>query len=82
MKMKRTTDIIRHEERNYVNVNTENRLIAKMLGSSAEQVYGFRLQFGRLVDEETNKEMQGTYWLHVPNADEITVDDGVAIVEL
>lgn len=82
MSINRNTDIIRQNDKSYLNATSSNRLIAKLVMSSAETVRGFNMQFGSSVDKETVEEMKGTYWLRVPIADNIVESDEVAIVEL
>ena len=58
----RNTDIIRTNNGDYINVNSQNRLIKTMVNSIADNVYSFGIRFGASVDANTAKEMQGTYW--------------------
>lgn len=83
MKLNRTTHIIRQNDRNYLNATSDDRLISQLIKSSAEKVYAFNIPFGSMVDNETVEEMQGTYWIRVPNADNITTnDEKFSVVEL
>ena len=82
MKISRNTDIIRQGSRNFVNVNSKNRLIARLVSATAENVYAFRVPFGGFVDQETQEQMSNTYWVgvqHIPNSE---IDETVQIVEL
>ena len=63
MKINKQTDIIRANGTDYINVDSQNRLIAQLVRSSAENVYGFNARFGRIVDQDTRKEMKNTYWV-------------------
>ena len=81
--LNKNTDIIRDGDKDYVNVNSNNRLIAQLVSTSAETVYGFNIPFGSKVDTETKKEMNGTYWLRAPKSDNIEYDEeDVQIVTL
>ncbi len=82
MTITRNTDIIRKENRDYINITTNNRLIAKLLESSAEDIYAFHIPFGTIADKKTIEEMKGTYWLRVPNSDNIKYDENVNVVTL
>jgi len=82
MTMNRNVDIIRESNRDYLNVNSQNRLIAKMIESSAEHVYAFHIPFGKIVDKKTAESMKGTYWVRVPNSDNFKYDNDVTIALL
>ena len=71
------TDIIRENNIDYVNINSENRLIKKLVGNSAENIYGFGILFGRSVDKAKVEEMKNTYWLRVAALDNTKYDDSV-----
>ncbi len=82
MTITKKTDIIRQNERDYLNINSENRLIAKMLGTSAEESHSFNSMFASNFDKDTVKEMEGTYWLRVTASDGRTYSDDVTIATL
>ena len=63
------TDIIRENNRDFVNVTSENRIIKKLVASSAENIYGFGILFGQIFDKAKVEEMKNTYWIRVPNSD-------------
>ena len=78
----KSTDIIRQGNKDYINVNSSNRLISRLSGSSAENIYAFNIPFGSAVDKETANNMQGTYWLRVPSSDNIKYNEDVTIAVL
>ena len=82
MTVNRNVDIIREANKDYLNVNSENRLIAKLVGSSAEHVYAFNIPFGQSVDKKTAEEMKGTYWVRVPNSDNNVYNEDITIAVL
>ena len=67
--LNRTTDIIRSNNRDYVNINSKSSLIKRMITACADDIYSFGIRFGSKVDAETAKEMQGTYWANVQTVD-------------
>lgn len=80
--LNRNTDIIRDGDKDYVNINTKNRLIKALLGTSAEDIYEFNILFGSKVDSATQKEMSGTYLLRTPQSDNKKYQDDVQIAVL
>lgn len=80
--LNRNTDIIRDGNKDYVNINSNNRLIKALLGTSAEDIYDFTISFGSKVDSATKKEMKGTYWLRTPKSDNVKYQDDVQIAVL
>lgn len=80
--LNRETDIIRENDRDFINVSSQNRLIKKMIGTSAENVYGFGVLFGQLFDKHKVEEMNGTYWLRVPNSDNTVYGEDVNLVTI
>ena len=82
MTINRNIDIIRTNKRDYLNVNSKNRLIAKLASSSAEHVYAFHIPFGQSVDKKTAERMKGTYWVRVPNSDNVKYNEDITVAEL
>lgn len=84
MEINKQVDIIRDNANNkdYLNINSKNRLIAQLVSASAENVYGFNCHFRGRVDNDTQKEMQGTYWLGVTPYDAKTYGENVEIAVL
>ena len=82
MLINRNVDIIREHNKDYLNVNSQNRLITKLIGSSAEKVCAFHIPFGQSVDKKTIESMKGTYWVRVPNSDNVKYDEDVTIAVL
>ena len=82
MTMNRNIDVIREDNKDYLNVDSKNRLIVNMLNSSAEHVYAFNIPFGKRVDKKTAESMKGTYWLRVPNSDNLKYGEDVTIAVL
>ena len=80
MKINRQTDIIRTNCSDYINVDSKNRLIAQLIRSSAENVYGFNARFGKMVDQDTRKEMRNTYWISSSKITEIDESVEVAVL--
>ena len=75
--LNKKTDIIRNNNRDYLNVTSENSLIKKLVATSAENAYGFNVLFGQFFDQGKVEEMKGTYWLRVPNSDDTIYNDDV-----
>lgn len=82
MKLSRSTDIIRQNNQDYINIDTKNRLIAQLIYSSAEDIYDFNIPFGNYVDPEKAKEMKGTYWIRATISDNKKYNEDVQIVVL
>ncbi|MBQ7797685.1 MAG: hypothetical protein IJ458_04525 [Clostridia bacterium] len=82
MTINKNVDIIREDNKDYLNVNSKNRLIAQLICSSAEAIYDFHIPFGQSVDKKTVEEMKGTYWVRVPNSDNFKYNEDVTIAVL
>ena len=84
MGINRKVDIIRDNQANkdYLNVNSKNRIIARLVGASAENIYGFSRNFRNRVDNNTQKEMEGTYWIGVSSYDNSFYGENVQIAVL
>ena len=82
MTINKNVDIIRQGNRDYVNINSQNRLIAQMLSASADSIYAFSIPFGRAVDKNTVEEMKDTYWICVAESNRAKYTDDVQIVTL
>lgn len=82
MTINKNIDIIRQGNKDYVNVNSKNRLIAKLIATSAEQVYAFPIPFRASVDNQTAEEMKDTYWLRVTQSDNVQYGENVNVVVL
>lgn len=67
--MNKTVDIIRQNNKDYANLNSPKGLIAQLIASSAEDCYEFHIPFGSIVDKQTTRDMEGTYWVRVPQSD-------------
>ena len=80
--LNKQTDIIRENNRDFINVTSTNRLIKKMVGTSAENIYGFGILFGQLFDKHKVEEMSGTYWLRVPASDNTVYGEDVNLVTI
>lgn len=63
MELNRNTDVIRRNNTDYVNLQTGNSLIKEMIARNAEDAYAFGIVFGKHVDANVAKEMEGTYWI-------------------
>lgn len=82
MTINKNVDIIRQGSRDYVNINSQNRLISKILSASADSIYAFNIPFGRAVDKKTAEEMKDTYWICVAESNRTRYTDDVQIVTL
>ena len=82
MELNRSTDIIRQNNQDYININTKNRLISQLISSSAEDIYDFNIPFGSDVDPEKAEEMRGTYWIRATISDNNKYNEDVQIVVL
>ena len=63
------TDIIRINNSDYANINTQNRFIQKMMELSAEDAFSFRLIATLIGRYEQTEQMENTYWMRVPLSD-------------
>jgi hypothetical protein len=80
MELNRNTDIIRTNNTDYVNVQSNNRLIQGMVESIADEARSFKMLFGSHVDAEICDEMNGTYWMSTGSANSHNYGDDVQIV--
>ena len=69
MKVSKNTDIIREDDKDYVNVRSANGLLQQMIASTAEDIYSFGILFGAKADKKTVEDMKGTYWTRVTMSD-------------
>ncbi len=81
MELNKNTDIIRTNSTDYVNVNSNNRLIREMVETIAEDARSFKMLFGSRSDAKTVDEMTGTYWISSGSANTHEFGDDVQIVE-
>ena len=79
MSINRQTDVIRTDNRDYVNINSNNRFIKQLISSIHEDIYSFGIAF-KSASKETAEEMKGTYWMNVSSSNHY--DEDVQIVEL
>ena len=79
MKVSKNTDIIREDNKDYINVRSNKRLIQQMLATSAEDIYSFGVLFGGKADKKTVENMQGTYWTRVTLSDGCKYNEDVEV---
>ncbi|MFQ6724470.1 MAG: hypothetical protein ACLRFE_03995 [Clostridia bacterium] len=82
MIINKNVDIIRQDNKDYVNITSNNRLISKLIDTTAENIYAFHIPFGQSVDKKTVEAMKGTYWLRAPKSDNVEYSDEVEIAIL
>ena len=78
MSINRETDVIRSNNNDYVNINSDNRFIKHLVDSIVENIYSFDIAFR--ADDKTSEAMKGTYWMNVSSSNNYPED--VSVVEL
>lgn len=62
-------DVIFDGNRAYVNINSNDSLIRRVIRRNVLNAYSFKTRFGRRVDEKTAKNYDQTYWARMPEFD-------------
>lgn len=81
MELNRNTDVIRTNNKDYINVQSSSRLIQGMVASIADEARSFKMIFGSQVDAETVNQMNGTYWMNMGCNEGYNYGEDVQIVE-
>ena len=53
----------------YVKIDSQDTLIRQVIKRNIQNAYSFKKRFGHLVNEQTAKKYDGSYWARMPELD-------------